>query len=89
MEDTATRTCHIDRLVVADLTLRGALGSPGVWPAVIALIESGAVDPARIVTHELPLSDFASALELVRARTAVKLLPGCAPRPIPAAALPT
>ena len=68
------RGLDLDRLVVADLTLRGALGSPGVWPAVISLIESGAVDPARIVTHELPLRDYAHALELVRTRAAVKLL---------------
>jgi L-iditol 2-dehydrogenase len=63
-----------DRIVVNDLTLRGALGSPGLWPGVIRLIESGEVDPAALVTHELPMSKFADALDIVRARKAVKLI---------------
>lgn len=64
----------LDRVVVNDLTLRGAVGSPGLWPAAIALLESGAVDAAALVTHVLPLADFARALELVRSRAAIKLL---------------
>lgn len=73
-EGPQRRGLDLDRLVVADLTLRGALGSPGVWPAVIALIESGVLDPSRVVTHELPLCEFERALHLVRTRAAIKLL---------------
>jgi len=69
-----TAPLETDRVVVNDLTLRGALGSPGMWPAAIALIEGGRIDPAALVTHELPLSEFARGLDLVRSRAAVKLL---------------
>jgi len=70
----APRSLDVDRVVVGDLTLRGALGSPGRWPAAIALLESGRVDVAALVTHELPLRDFEEAFALVRARACVKLL---------------
>ncbi len=65
----------VDLCVVNDLTLRGAVGSPGLWPATIRLLESGRLDAAAdIVTHELPLADFQAALHLVRTRGAVKVL---------------
>ena len=77
----APRSLDVDRVVVHDLCLRGALGSPGRWPAAIALLESGRVAVEALVTHELPLRDFERAFALVRARACVKLLmvPG-APR---------
>jgi 2-desacetyl-2-hydroxyethyl bacteriochlorophyllide A dehydrogenase len=68
------RALDLDHVVVNDLTLRGALGSPGIWPEVIALIEEGHVDPSTIVTHDRPLSDYAEVLEEVRSRRAVKAL---------------
>lgn len=64
----------LDRIVINDLTLRGALGSPGVWPEVIALIESGKINPSAIVTHDMPMWNFAKALDIVRAREAIKLI---------------
>ncbi len=64
----------LDRIVVNDLTLRGALGSPGIWPAVIGLIESGGVDPSAIVTHDMPISALKEALAIIRARQAIKLV---------------
>ncbi|WP_375573081.1 alcohol dehydrogenase catalytic domain-containing protein [Ahrensia marina] len=64
----------LDRIVVNDLTLRGALGSPGIWPDVIDLIERGRIDPSLIVTHTLPLSDYAQAFEAVRSREAIKVI---------------
>ena len=63
-----------DVVVVQDLTLRGALGSPGLWPAAIALLASGAIDVDALVTHELPLREFEAALALLRSRTAVKVM---------------
>lgn len=63
-----------DRVVVSDLTLRGALGSPGRWAEAVALIESGRVDAAALVSHELPLAEYARAFGLVRSRAGVKVL---------------
>jgi 2-desacetyl-2-hydroxyethyl bacteriochlorophyllide A dehydrogenase len=68
------KALDLDHVVVNDLTLRGALGSPGIWPDVIALIEKDLVDPAALVTHEGPMSDYAGILEDVRSRRAVKAL---------------
>lgn len=58
----------LDKLVIGDITLRGALGSPGVWPDVIRLIEAGRVDPAAIISHQMELADFSRGIEMVQDR---------------------
>jgi threonine dehydrogenase-like Zn-dependent dehydrogenase len=68
------RALDLDHIVVHDLTLRGALGSPGIWPEVIALIQEGLIDPSAIVTHDRPMADYAQVLEDVRSRRAIKAL---------------
>jgi threonine dehydrogenase-like Zn-dependent dehydrogenase len=68
------RALDLDHIVVHDLTLRGALGSPNIWPEVIGLIEQGLVDPSAIVTHDRPMADYAQVLEDVRSRRAIKAL---------------
>ena len=64
----------LDRIVTADIMLRGALGSPGVWDDVIGLVESGRVDPAALVSERLKLADFEKGIGLVKARSGVKLV---------------
>ena len=64
----------LDHLVINDITVYGALGSPNIWPRAIELIESGAVDPSRIVTDRLPLSAFAEGIRRATAREAVKVI---------------
>lgn len=64
----------LDQIVINDLTVRGALGSPNIWPEVIALIESGRVDPLRIVTHSVGLQDFAKGIDLITSRRGVKIV---------------
>ena len=68
------RGIDLDRIVVNDLCLRGALGSPGIWPQVVDLVASGRVDPALLVTHDFPMQDFANAFDLVRSREAIKVI---------------
>lgn len=63
-----------DSIVVNDLTIHGALGSPGVWPDVIRLIENRRLDPAALVTDELPVSAFGEAIRRVESREAVKIV---------------
>ena len=65
---------NLDHVVINDLTLRGALGSPGIWPEVIKLIESGRVNPEKIVTHEFPIIKFPEALKVIRQRDGIKLI---------------
>jgi len=64
----------LDRLVIGEVSLRGALGSPGVWPDVIRLIESGRIDPRPLVSDTLPLAAFADGIARVKARTGVKVM---------------
>ena len=58
----------VDDLVVKDQTMVGSIGSPGVWPEVIALVESGALRPSALVTHVLDLAEVAAAEDLLRRR---------------------
>ncbi len=68
------RALDLDRLVIGEISLRGALGSPGVWPDVIRLIESGRIDPRPLVSETLPLSGFVDGIARVRARSGVKVM---------------
>lgn len=65
---------NTDPIVVNDLNVLGALGSPGIWPDVIRLIESGRINPAAIVTDELPIASYAEAIRRVESREAVKVV---------------
>jgi L-iditol 2-dehydrogenase len=53
-----------DAIVVGDLTVRGSLGSPGVWPEAIGLVASGQVKPSMLVSHEFPLARAAEAFAM-------------------------
>lgn len=64
----------LDRIVVGEVTLQGALGSPGVWPDVIRLIEAGRVDPGVVVTEVLGLRDYHGAIERVKRRSGIKTI---------------
>tara|TARA_R110000772_G_scaffold49123_7_gene112932 strand:- start:25069 stop:26124 length:1056 start_codon:yes stop_codon:yes gene_type:complete len=52
-------------------TYSGAVREQG---RVFDLIASGALDPTPLVTHTMPLDDFQTGLDLVRARKALKVL---------------
>lgn len=64
----------LDQIVINDLTVKGALGSPNIWPDVIRLIESGRVNPLAIVSAELPLDRFADGIGAVTAREEIKIV---------------
>jgi threonine dehydrogenase-like Zn-dependent dehydrogenase len=44
-----------------------------IWPRVINLVTSGAVDPRPLLTHELPLADGVRGFELLVKREAMKV----------------
>jgi threonine dehydrogenase-like Zn-dependent dehydrogenase len=68
------RALDLDRVVIGEIALRGALGSPGVWPDVIRLIESGRIDPRPLVSETLPLAGFVDGIARVKARSGVKVM---------------
>ena len=55
----------LDRIVTHDIQLRGALGSPGIWPQVIELLESGRVRPEALITRTLAFDEVADAFDLI------------------------
>lgn len=64
----------LDRVVVGEITIQGALGSPGIWPDVISLIEAGRVNPSLLVTEALPLQQYHHAIEMVKQRRGIKTI---------------
>jgi 2-desacetyl-2-hydroxyethyl bacteriochlorophyllide A dehydrogenase len=58
----------LDRVVVRDLTIQGSLGSPGVWPEVVALVAGGQVRPSVLVSHRFGLADAPAAYALAASR---------------------
>ena len=51
----ATAEARLGLIQQRSLSIRGAVGSAGLWPRVIRLLASGVVDPTPIVTASFPL----------------------------------
>ncbi len=47
-----------------NLTIRGCIGSPGVWPAAIKFLERTGIDLSPIQTHRFHLNDAVKGFEL-------------------------
>ena len=55
-------------LVVRQLEVQTVFGAPpGAWAHTVRVFGAGLLDPLPLVTHELPLAEFAQAIELVGA----------------------
>jgi threonine dehydrogenase-like Zn-dependent dehydrogenase len=74
----AGELCDVDfdPLVVNEVSVIGCLGAPGMWPECIALHQKGLIRTNHIITHRLPLSEFAEAINISRNRRdgAIKVL---------------
>jgi threonine dehydrogenase-like Zn-dependent dehydrogenase len=57
-----------------DLKFCGTANIVGRWDDALALITSGAVDPAAIISHRLPLDDAVRGYELFASREAMKVV---------------
>lgn len=57
-----------DRIVLDEISLLGARGSPNCYPASIQIVADGAVSARRMLTHEFPLSDIEKAMEMFKKR---------------------
>lgn len=55
---------ELGKIQIKDLTVRGCIGSPGVWPAAIRFLERTGIDLSPIQTHHFKLDDALAALEL-------------------------
>jgi threonine dehydrogenase-like Zn-dependent dehydrogenase len=57
-------TSTLGLLQLKNLTVRGCIGSPGVWPAAIKFLERTGIDLSPIQTHHFGLMDAAKAFDL-------------------------
>jgi L-iditol 2-dehydrogenase len=57
-------TSTLGLLQLKNLTVRGCIGSPGVWPAAIRFLERTGIDLSPIQTHHFSLLDAKKAFEL-------------------------
>jgi L-iditol 2-dehydrogenase len=65
---------ELGKIQIKDLTVRGCIGSPGVWPAAIRFLERTGIDLSPIQTHSFALDDAITAYELGKDPTkAVKI----------------
>ena len=58
----------IDRAVLKDLTIYGALANRTGWEEAISLVASGGLDLASLITHAFPLERAADAVAALSAR---------------------
>jgi L-iditol 2-dehydrogenase len=64
----------LGKIQMKDLTVRGCIGSPGVWPSAIRFLERTGLDLSPIQTHTFGIDDALAALELgKRPAEAVKI----------------
>ena len=54
----------LGKIMMKNLTVRGCIGSPGVWPSAIRFLERTGIDLSPIQTHTYALDDALAALEL-------------------------
>ena len=62
----------VDPLVLDELNLLGVRSSPNAYPAMIALLASGAVATGPLTTHQYPLREVATAFGVLQRREAIR-----------------
>ena len=62
----------VDPLVLDELTVLGVRSSPNAYPAMIALLASGAVETEPLTEHQYPLRDVAGAFGALARREAIR-----------------
>ena len=55
---------HLGNIQMRNLTVRGCIGSPGVWPAAIRFLERTKLDLSPIQTHDFALGEAVKAFDL-------------------------
>ena len=62
---------------IREIDIYGIFRYANCYPAALKLVESGAVNVKKLVTHRFPLADAVKAFELTKAGTGVKVLIDC------------
>ncbi|PSJ65328.1 zinc-dependent alcohol dehydrogenase [Kumtagia ephedrae] len=65
---------ELGKIQIRNLTVKGCIGSPGVWPAAIRFLERTGIDLSPIQTHTFALENAVEAFELGKDATkAIKI----------------
>lgn len=65
---------ELGKIQIKDLTVKGCIGSPGIWPAAIRFLGRTGIDLSPIQTHSVPLAEARKGFDLgSRAEEAVKV----------------
>ena len=54
----------LGKIQMKNITVRGCIGSPGVWPSAIRFLERTGIDLSAIQTHSFTLDDASRAFEM-------------------------
>src|SRR5579875_557293 len=55
---------ELGKIQIKNLSVKGCIGSPGVWPAAIRFLERTQIDLSPIQTHSFPIAQALTALEV-------------------------
>ncbi|MBX5452517.1 MAG: zinc-binding dehydrogenase [Acidobacteriia bacterium] len=55
---------ELGKIQIKNLSVKGCIGSPGVWPAAIRFLERTQIDLSPIQTHSFPIDQALTALEV-------------------------
>jgi threonine dehydrogenase-like Zn-dependent dehydrogenase len=67
--DDVAATLPVGLLVTKQLTVATVFGAPSsAWRAAVRAFNTGVLDPAPLITHELTLDDYGDALALLAER---------------------
>ena len=55
----------LDAFVVNNITMQGSLGSPNVWDETIAMMETGRIRTAPLITERMPLSNVPVVFQMM------------------------
>lgn len=68
-------TIDFEKIAYKELVTTGSLGQrPSAWRRTLALLASGRIDPAVLISHTFPLSCWKDAFQVFENREGVKLL---------------
>jgi L-iditol 2-dehydrogenase len=68
----ATAELPVDLVTLDELDVLGIRSSPNAYPAMIALLASGAIRTEPLTTHIYPLADVATAFDALARREAIR-----------------
>lgn len=71
--DIRVNEFNIDRLVINEITVSGASGSPNMFPRVLRLMAAGRIACKPLVTHRFPLARINDAMKAMTAENDKKI----------------